>query len=222
MANEGDMETGTLKKKGLPVAAGGLLLLLLLWVGVAPAEQRLGNLIKLVYVHGALVWVGLATFSVAGVLGLAALLVRRRVWYNGSQAAGLAALVVWIAYVISAILVTGLTWGQWIAWGEPRVQATALILIAALVLAAVTWLVRSRDFTAIVNILLGMATWVVVKQAEVIRHPVDPIGASESEPMRVYYILITLTVAALAATLLGWLWLVLQREAGQQSSGDDY
>ncbi len=199
------------------MAAGGLLLLLLLWLGIAPAEERLGNLIKLVYVHGALVWVGLAMFSVAGVLGLVALLVRRRVWYNGSQGAGLAALVVWVVYAISAVLVTGLTWGQWVAWDEPRVQATGLILAAALILAVVTWFVRNRDFTAIVNILLGVTAWTVVKQAEVIRHPVDPIGASDSGAMRVHYILIVLTVAALAATLLVWLWLEMQDRAEQQS-----
>ena len=60
----------------------------------------------------------------------------------------------------------------------------------------------------------------MVKQAEVIRHPVDPIGASESEAMRVYYILIVLTVAALAATLLGWLWLGMQSRAEQQLTAD--
>ena len=47
----------------------GLLLLLVLWTVLAPSESRLGNVIKVVYVHGALVWAGLLTFSLAGVLG---------------------------------------------------------------------------------------------------------------------------------------------------------
>ncbi len=192
-----------------------LVALLIVWILLAPSEARLGNLVKLVYLHAALVWVGLASFSVAGVLGLVALLVRRKVWYSGSQAAGIAALVVWVVYAISAVIVTGLTWGQWIAWEEPRVRATGSILIAALVLALATWLVRNRGFTAVVNVLLGIAAWTVVKQAEVIRHPVDPIGASESGAMRGYFSLIVATVAGLAAVLVTWLWLELQ-ERGEQ------
>ena len=102
----------------LPLLAVGLLALLMVWVALAPDEARLGNLVKLVYVHGALVWVGLVTFSVAGGLGLVALVVRRPMWYHGTWAAGLAALVIWIVYIVSAMAVTGLTWGQMIAWNE--------------------------------------------------------------------------------------------------------
>lgn len=190
-----------------------LLVLLMVWVELAPSESRLGNLVKLVYVHGALVWVGLGSFSVAAALGLVALLVRRRTFYVGSQASGLVALVLWIVYAISAVVVTGLTWGEWIAWGEPRVRATGSILIAALVLALATSLVRDRVFTAAANLLLGVAAWIVVRQAEVIRHPVDPIGASGSGAMQAYYSLIVATVAGLAAAFTGWLWLDLQERS---------
>jgi hypothetical protein len=200
----------------------GLLLLLLVWVVLAPAESRLGNLVKLVYVHGALVWTGLLTFSIAGVLGLVALGVRRPVWYAGARAASLAALIVWIAYVISSMAVTGLTWGQLVAWNEPRVRATALILVAALVLAIVTRLVDHRDFTALVNVLMGIVPWMVVRQAGVIRHPVDPIGGSGSAAIQDFYLLIVLTVAGLAVTLIAWLWTGLElknRDKTQPNAG---
>jgi hypothetical protein len=195
-----------LKNRTIPLIALALGLLLALWVVLAPAEARLGNLIKLIYVHGALVLVGLVTFSVAGALGLVALLVRRPVWYRGNRAAGLAALLVWIVYVISAMAVTGLAWGQIIDLNEPRVRATGLILVAAVVLALVSRLVEQRDFGAVVNLIMGIVPWVVVQRADVIRHPVDPIGGSESAAIQVYYLLIVLTVGGLAATLLAWLW----------------
>lgn len=191
---------------------------LLLWLALAPAEARLGNLIKLIYLHGALVWVGMGTFAAAGLLGLVALVVRRRAWYHGSQAASLAALALWAAYSVSAVVVTGLAWGQWIAWGEPRVRATGLILVAAAILAVVTWLVRHADLSAVVNILLGIAAWIAVLRAEVIRHPEDPIGASESGVMQTYYLLIVLTVAALASLFVYWLWLRLQARSTRLSS----
>jgi hypothetical protein len=212
---DGDMIMGPkeLKGKALPMAAAVLMALLPLWVVLTPAEERLGNLVRLVFIHGALVWVGLGVFSAAGALGLVALLVRRRVWYHGSQAAGAAALAVWFTYALSAVVVTGLTWGQWIAWGEPRVRATGWILIAATALAGVAWLVANRDFSAVVNVVMGVACWVVVRRAEVIRHPVDPIGTTESEAMRVFFFLIVLTVAGLAVILISWLWLRLQVRA---------
>jgi len=186
--------------------AGGLLALLAVWVVLAPAETRLGNVVKLVYVHGALVWVGLLTFSAAGVLGLVALLVRRPVWYQGTRAAGRAALVVWSVYILSSMAVTGLTWGQWIAWNEPRVRATGLIFLAAIVLYVVARLVDQPAFTAVTNLVMGVVPWLVVQQAEAIRHPVDPIGGSGSAAIQGYYLLIVLTVAGLAATLVAWLW----------------
>jgi hypothetical protein len=195
-----------LRNRVLPLIAMGLLLLLLVWLVLAPADTRLGNLVKLVYVHGALVWVGLLTFLAGGGLGLVALVLRRRIWYRGTQAAGTTALIVWVAYAISAMLVTGLTWGQVIAWSEPRVRASGLILVAAVVLAVVVRLVNHPDLAALANLAMGIASWLVIRQAGVIRHPVDPIGGSESVAIQGFYALIVLTVAGLVATLLAWLW----------------
>ena len=227
----------TIRTRVLPLLAAALLALLVVWVALAPSESRLGNLVKLVFVHGALVWSGLLAFTLAGALSLVALLAyhlmgavapatgrraapqaralgRARApvrsmapaWYRGAESAGLAALVVWVAYVISSMAVTGLAWGQVVAWNEPRVQATGLILLAALVLFIVARLVANRDFTAVVNLLMGIVPWVVVKQAGVIRHPVDPIGGSESAAIQLFYGLILLTVVGLTLTLIAWLW----------------
>ncbi len=201
-----------LRKRVLPLATGGLLVLLAVWLVLAPAEARLGQVVKLVYVHGALVWTGLLTFGVAGLLGLVALLLHyvanrpAAAWYRGSRAAGVAALIVWVIYALSAMLVTGLTWGQWIAWGEPRVRATAMILAATVAAAVIVRLVDQRDFTAMVNVALGIAPWIVVSRVEAIRHPVNPIGGSGSTAIQGFYLLIVLTVVGLAATLVAWLW----------------
>jgi hypothetical protein len=59
---------------------------------------------------------------------------------------------------------------------------------------------------AVVNMIMGVVPWVVVRQAGVIRHPVDPIGGSGSAAIQGFYLLIVITVAALAATLIAWLW----------------
>jgi hypothetical protein len=202
----------SMRERTLPLLAAGLLLLLAVWLLLAPAEARLGQVIKLIYVHGALVWAGLLTFGLAGLLGLIALFLRyvakkpAATWYRGTRAAGLGALAVWIIYAISAMVVTGLTWGQWIAWTEPRVRATGMILLASLAAAVAVRLVDQWNFTAMVNVALGIAPWVVVNRVEAVRHPVNPIGGSGSAAIQSFYLLIVLTVAGLAATLVAWLW----------------
>jgi hypothetical protein len=94
-----------------------------------------------------------------------------------------------------------------VAWNEPRVRATGLILVAAIQLLVVTHVVGHPDSTAAVSLVMGLVPWLVVRQADVIRHPVDPIGGSESTAIQVFYVLMVLTVAGLAATLIAWLWL---------------
>ena len=209
-----------LRNRILPLVSITLLVLLLALVLLAPAEARLGNVVKLVYVHGALIWVGLALYAVAGLLGLAALVIRRPMWYRATTAAGVAALPVWVVYVISAMAVTGLAWGQLFAWNEPRVRATILILLADVVLLVAARLVGSRDFTAIVNIVMAVLTWFVIRQAEVIRHPVNPIGSSDSDTIQVFYLLIVMTVAGLAAILVTWLWVGLELKARAPARAD--
>lgn len=214
------MTLKNLRNRVLPVVTAALFLLLVALVVLSPADTRLGNIVKLAYLHGALNWAGLLTFSTAGLLGLAALVLRRATWYRGAQAAGVAAIIVWLVYIISSMVITGLTWGQWVAWNEPRVRAIGLILLAALVLAIVARLVDHRDFGAAVNLLMGIVPWVVIGQAEAIRHPADPIGGSESAAIQYFFLFIVLAVAGLAMTLIAWLWTNLELRAEARSMAE--
>jgi hypothetical protein len=77
-------------------------------------------------------------------------------------------------------------------------------------------LVAHRDFTAATSVLMGIVPWVMVRQADAIRHPIDPIGRSSSAAMQGFYWLILVTVVALAIILVAWLWLGAEMKAGGQ------
>jgi len=106
---------------------------LLLWL--SPAEQTLGNVVKLIYLHGALARTGLVTFGVAGLMGLAALVVRRSALAAWCDAAGKSALAFWIVYSLSSMISTYMAWGVLVAWNEPRVVASIQVLAAASLIA---------------------------------------------------------------------------------------
>jgi hypothetical protein len=82
-----------------------------------------------------------------------------------------------------------------------------LILVAAVSFALVARLVGSHVFSSLLALVLAVLPWIVVQRAEAIRHPVDPIGSSNSGEMQTYYLLIVLTVAGLAVGLIAHLWL---------------
>jgi hypothetical protein len=183
---------------------------ILLWL--APAEQTLGQVVKLVYLHGALIRACLLGFSVAGLLGVAALIWRRPGLVAWLQATQSGVLLVWLIYLISSMVVTYLAWGVAIAWGEPRVAATIRISIAALVICVVVELLKQPALTALGSILLAGVAWWATQSAGVIRHPLDPIGTSSSVAIRGAY-------AGIVAVMLVIVALIIFLFRARQSAG---
>ena len=59
------------------IGLGGLLALIVLVTLLGPAEKTLGATARIIYIHGALVWVAIMVFCAAALLGTAGLLARR-------------------------------------------------------------------------------------------------------------------------------------------------
>jgi hypothetical protein len=182
---------------GLAVIA--LILLLLL-----PPEQMLGHIIKVVFLHGALVQTGLLTFAAAGIVGLGYLFFRRESVYTWCLAAQKTGVVVWSLYILSSIVVTYLAWGIPVAWNEPRVRISAIIWFACLAFFLLGRLAQQQVFTAIINVVMAVAAWMLVKSAGILRHPFDPIGTSDSPLFKIIYAALGIITFLMAIQLTRW------------------
>ncbi len=113
-----------------------------------PAEKTIGQAVKIVYLHGALSRAGMAGFLAAGALGLAYLARPRPALARWSQALLASGWAFWTAHFIVSMPATRLTWGPWIAWGEPRVTMTLQLMAAGLAVILVCWLLKDPRFAA--------------------------------------------------------------------------
>ncbi len=183
---------------GLMCLALATLILLLM-----PLEKTLGQVIKIVYLHGALSRAGMIGLVAAGVTGVVFLFTRRprlAAWTRGLLLSGW---IFWVAHFIVSMPATRLTWGPWIAWGEPRVTMTLQLIAAGLVVLLVTWLVKDDRFTAVAAALLALAVAWLAFATGVIRHPLDPIGSSPSITLQLVYLALLIPIVG-GMALVAW------------------
>jgi len=191
-------------KRALVLAVALLALLALLLI-LSPAEAQLGNLIKVIYLHGALARVGLYALMLAALPALAYLIRPRPAllrWSNAIQVAGMS---VFVVHFVLSVIPTYETWGMWIAFDEPRTRMTLQIIGVGLLVIVVRRLIDDRRFSAVANLLLGAAVLLLNVRTGVLRHPLNPIGESTSSAIQLYYAGILLTCAALTGLLAWWL-----------------
>lgn len=170
---------------------------------VMPLEKTLGQVIKIVYLHGALSRAGMIGLFAAGVAGVLHLLTRRSAlaaWTTGFLISGWG---FWIAHFIVSMPATRLTWGPWIAWGEPRVTMTLQLAGAGLIVLLVSGMVGDARFTSASAAALAVAVASMAGRTGVIRHPLDPIGTSPSAKYQLIYLLLLIPVVAAMVLVAG-------------------
>lgn len=182
-----------------------------LLIGLGPTERTLGEGIRVVYLHVALIWTGMLGIVLAGVLALPVLLTGRETLARWME------IVAWVAlgfYALSGVVslvAQQVNWGG-IAWQEPRTSTMLQLLAFFLIVQVVkSWFIppgpHAIRLKAGLNILMAAvllwSNWATPLQL----HPQDPIGTSSSPGIRLtFYLLFGLL--ALAAT-----WLVLYFKA---------
>lgn len=187
-----------------------LLLTLILLLIASPAEATLGNVVKIVYAHGAAQRVATYAYVIAGGLGVVHLAMSLRAAMRRnpqsvledalarwSQAIAETAIAFWfIQFVVSAP-------AQVLAWGafdlsEPRVAGALWILVfTALVYIVARW-IGEVNWVSIAAIVNAAILFIVLRGAVNILHPIDPIIASDSPAIKGFYTAIVVTMGLLA------------------------
>ena len=182
----------------LVCAAAAALILLLM-----PLEKTLGQVIKIVYLHGALSRAGMLGLMGAGLTGIVFLVTSRPALAGWTRGLLLSGWLFWVAHFIVSMPATRLTWGPWIAWGEPRVNMTLQLIGAGGVVILVSWLVKDPRFTAFAAALLALAVGWMAFRTGVVRHPLDPIGSSPSATLQLVYLALLIPIVG-AMALVAW------------------
>ena len=185
------------------LGALGVILLVLLWL--SPAEQTLGQTVKLVYLHGALVRAAMVLFVVSLPVNLVALLTGQRNWSVWGKALIWAAVVIWLVHTLVSMVTTYTTWGILIAWFEPRTRFTFALAVVGAIIVAISQLVDDTRFSALAYLLLAGLTLGLAPRWGAIQHPLDPISSSPSNAIRAFYLAIQTVTLAMGGLIVVWL-----------------
>lgn len=166
-------------------------------VSLAPVERTLGEGIRWVYIHVALVWAGTLALGVAGVGGLVVLVLGRPTaarWVRATWRAGLVAFALGIAFSMVAARVN---WGA-VFLAEPRMAASLRFLAVAVIMeVTATWIQRPRVTGGLASAAFALLLW-DVGGAQVIMHPRDPIRTASSAAIQWTFVLGFAIATALA------------------------
>ena len=156
---------------------GGVAAMLLGIAGLVvaiPADQKLGELLKLVLFHGASTWANLVAFSLTAVLAAAFLLTRSEGVWRWESAFRTIAVPLWVVNTGLGVLSMYLSWGGFL-WSEPRMRMTLWILLASFAVVAVHLAFERPRLTALFDIALAVVVFGSIGLTPKVFHPDNPV-----------------------------------------------
>lgn len=169
-----------------------------------PAERTLGENLRLVILHGGMVWTGKIAFAAATLAGLVGLITRKTTWHNASLALGRAGLVFWLLYLPMSLLVQVQNWGG-IFWEEPRWRIPFTFGVVAVLLQLGLWIMKQPAISSAANLLFGALLWWQLGGITNVLHPDSPVFGSNSTGIQVFF-LILFALCLLIAAQVAWLF----------------
>ena len=181
---------------------GGLLVLIAGVTSLGPAEKTLGAAARIIYLHGALVWVAIIVFGVAALLGAAGLLAQRQRLHNWSRITGQVALIFWGGYLPFSMWSARAAWGQ-VFLADPSFQRAFRILAVTLIVQVIVWLwPRPAWISSLLNLIPFTVLVLELYRTQQFMHPDSPIRNAESPLIQIYFYFLS-TLCALLAIAIG-------------------
>ncbi len=172
-------------------------------VAFAPAEQTLGQAVKVIYVHVALSRAGGIGFVAAGLLGLAVIITRRQRLADWMRSVGWAALGLFAGGLLISVVAQAVSWGG-IAWDEPRVAAALNLLAAAVIVQGLEGWIAWTLGRALLRIgLAALQVWTTLRAVNVL-HPGDAIRTSSSTAIQATGAILLALALLLGAWIAWW------------------
>lgn len=163
---------------------------------LAPAEKALGNNVRVVYLHGAWVWVSLISLAAAAGSGSLGLLTRKSAWHGWSQALGRTGLFFWVTYLPISMWAMQTNWNG-LFLNEPRWRLAVIFSISGLLLQIGLSLIQRPSWTSAANLLFFVLLVYVLQTTAQVLHPPSPILTSDAWHIKIYFLsLVTLTLLA--------------------------
>jgi hypothetical protein len=212
--------TRTLEKNSWMIYAA-LFVVLAVLIVLSPAEATLGNVVKIVYLHGATERIAGYAYLLAAVLGVAYFIMSLRAQsaqqsFNSdleiassrrtllamtwTRAFAETAILFWLSEFIISMPAQMLAWGG-ITLNEPRVASAMWILVMTILVYGVArWIAEPMwmAFAAIANAVIFL---IVLKGAVNILHPGSAILSSDSDAMKLFYMGIVIVCGGIAVQL---------------------
>jgi len=188
------------------------IIIILILTALGPVEKTLGANLRLVLLHGAWVWAGKLAFGLAALGGAAALLWRKRTfWQAFNRAAAYVGMTFWLTYLPMSLAVMQINWGGFF-FDEPRWRVPFLFGVIAVLLQVGLWLFNTPMLTAGGNLVYGVALWVSLGSIQNILHPDAPVAQSNSGNIQGYFVLLPILALIFGLQLGLWLFETFQNK----------
>jgi hypothetical protein len=159
-----------------------IIVLILFLLGIiityfSPSEVILESLAKVVYLHGALIWVGLILFLIIGITS------SLNLFLNKSYEKYLISLqevvtIFWISSTVLGFVVAYLSWGG-ILWVEPRLLSSIMVSIISIIIYYINSEAKKESLKNILYILQLLVVYTLIIISSRIFHPENSILESD-------------------------------------------
>lgn len=184
------------REENIPLIVAGAVVAVVILALLSPEEQTLGSMLRLVFVHAALMWVSFFMYTLAAVLSLLYLVGGKQSHFLWGESSVRTAMLILLVTGLLGLITAKITWGG-IIWQEPRMAMLAKMLLAS-AFAFILSFVISKKIIAVVNVLLGATIWWLLLGTQKIIHPNSPIFTSNSTAIKVFSLLIAFVLGIMA------------------------